>query len=130
MALNIHAILAMRLRPLTVVAFAAWMQRDATHHPHAFLKPSLLGQRAEGDDSAGAFVGGDLGEGGFHYALLDHAVGVAVGGYGDFDEEVGGLEFGGDVDFVDLVGLLELDDLDGLHFFGEVFDAHVAGCPG
>jgi hypothetical protein len=52
---------------------------------------------------------------------------VAVGSDGDFDEDVGGLEVGWDVDFVYLVGFVEFDDLDGLHFLGDGFDAHLCG---
>jgi hypothetical protein len=52
---------------------------------------------------------------------------VAVGCHSDFDQYVCWLEVGGDVDFVDLVGLVELHHLDGFHFLGEFFDAHF-GC--
>lgn len=55
-------------------------------------------------------MGGDAGELGGHDAVGDHAVGVAEGGDGDFDEEVVRAESGGSGggDLVDCVGFFEL----------------------
>ena len=60
-----------------------------------------------------------------------HAVGVAVGCYCDFYQDVCWLEVCRHVDFVDLVRFVELHHLDGFHFLGKFFDAHFDGwCDG
>ena len=95
------------------------MQRDAAHDPRTHVETSLAGLLAQSHDGATAFVRGCLREFGPEGAGRYHAVGVAVAGDGDFDEEVVGAEGGGDGDGVDCVGGVELDDLDCAHFFGE-----------
>ena len=64
---------------------------------------------AELDDGASAFVGGDAGESGAHYAFGDHAVCVAEGTDGYFYEYIMFIElFSWSWDIVDFVRFFEL----------------------
>ena len=62
-----------------------------------------------GDDGAGAFVGGGARKWGPHAAGGDHAVGVAEGGDGGFEEEVVRAETGWGGDGLDFLGGVELE---------------------
>ena len=66
------------------------MERDATHDSLTLFEAALFCFVAERDDGPAAFVRGDAGEFCVHHAVLDHAVCVAVGGDGDFDQDVVG----------------------------------------
>lgn len=62
------------------------------------METSRCGAGPQGYDCSAAFVGGGQGERRVEDALLYHGVCVAVGGYGDFYEEVVFGEGGGGFD--------------------------------
>ena len=96
------------VRTFAVNAVVAETHGDAGHDAVAGLE--VLDGAARGDDDAGAFVRCGAGERGGEFAGGDHAVGVAEGGDGGFEEELGGFEGGGGGDghFLDGVGFVEL----------------------
>lgn len=108
MALDGRAILSLILGTSgAVLADAAGVIGQATNDAHPDL---ILGWHvwAHGDDGACTLVGGGAGEGRREDAGCYHAVRVAVGGDGDFDQEVGAVELFGNGDGANLVGLVEL----------------------
>lgn len=90
-----------------VGAGAAEVQAQAAHDAVADLERRDRG--ADGDDGAGAFVRRGLREVRWlDDALGHHAVGVAEGGDGDFDEDVVWAERAWGRDGVEFVGFVEL----------------------
>ena len=96
------------IRTLTIDAVVAETHRNASHDAVAGFEG--FDRIADGDDHAGAFMAGGAGQRGGEFAGGDHAVGMAEGGDGGFEEELGRLEGGGggDGDFLDFVGFIEL----------------------
>lgn len=93
---------------------AARVEKDAAHDAVADFEPG--GGGADCHNSAATLVRGGQGQlVDAEDAFDDHAVGVAVGGDGDFDNQVMGADDGGHRHGVDMVGFAEGDDLDGLH---------------
>lgn len=82
MALDINTILPLILRTQAILTATARMKRETAHDAIAELE--VVYCSAEGGDCAGAFVGGGAGGFGPEGARGDHAVGMAVAGYGYF----------------------------------------------
>lgn len=80
---QIQAVLSLILGSQTIGTRATRVQGETTHD--AVSGSEIPDGGAHGDDGAGALVGGGAGEGGGECSGLDHAVGVAVGCYCDFD---------------------------------------------
>ena len=120
------AVLHLRHLAQAVDAGVAGLVHDAAHDSVALFEAELLFCDVAGcGDGAGALVRARAGKFGAEGARLHHAVCVAVRGHCDFDEEVMGTEFGGDVDGVDFVGFVVFHHLDGFHLGRE---AHFRGC--
>ena len=95
------------LRAPAAAAFPTQVGHQCAHDPVADFEVRDFGSSR--DDRSGAFVRGCLGEFGAEDAFGHHAVGVAEGGDGYFDEDVAGGEGGGrrHGDSMDAVGLVD-----------------------
>ena len=106
-AIVVRAVVAILLGAAARAALYAAVGLQAAHDAVADGEIGDCG--ADADDGAGALVGAGDRQARMEGALGDHAVGVAEGGDGDFDDEVGGVKGGrgGGGDRVDAVGLVD-----------------------